>query len=566
MNTFDKNNIKTDDIPLAAVKKKTEFSLVWVIPIVAIIIAGGLVYKAITEKGPVITISFKSADGLEAGNTKIKYKDVEIGIVETIVVSEDLKGVIVTAQMIQEAKHYLKDQTRFWIVRPRLSAGNVSGLGTLLSGSYIAIDIGQDGKPKKSYTGLEIPPVIMSDQPGQKVQLNAPELSSLEQGSPVYYRGITVGQVMKYELSKSGESIDIQVFIESPYDKNILDTTRFWFASGLDVYLDAKGLRIDTQSLISFLIGGLVFTNPDHIKPGLPIKAETILPVYNSYTDAMEIQYTQTDYYLLKFNHSVRGLSIGAPVEFRGFVIGRVVEIGLEADWKNNQLNVSVKILVEPGRIIKHAKNRDDPRNNLENLIKMGMRAQLQTGNIISGSQFIALDFFDGVEPAFLVVHDDIIELPTIPSSLNRLSSSLTSLLNKLEKLPIEQIGDTTSKAIQNINETMDSYKDVANSITGLVASDDIINTLDNFNKSMVSIRNLMAKLEHNLPSQLESVSETATDALSGIQKITASDSDLIFELKQTLREFTKTADSIRTLADQLERHPESIFQGKGTQ
>ena len=408
--------------------------------------------------------------------------------------------------------------------------------------------------------------MIMSDQPGQKIQLSAPQLGSLEQGSPVYYRGITVGQVMKYQLSKSGKSIDIQVFIESPYDKNILDTTRFWFASGLDVDLDAKGLRIDTQSLISFLIGGLVFTNPEHIKPGQPINSETILPVYSSFTDAMEIQYTETDYYLLKFNHSVRGLSIGAPVEFRGFVIGKVVEIGLEADWKNNQINVPVKILVEPGRIIKLAENRDDPRNNLENLIKMGMRAQLQTGNIISGSQFIALDFFDKAEPAFLVAHGDIIELPTIPSSLNRLSSSLTSLLNKLEKLPIEQIGDATSKALQSINETMDSYKDVANSITGLVASDDIINTLDNLNKSMVSIRNLMAKLEHNLPSQLESVSGTATDALSGIQKITAPDSDLIFELKQTLREFTKTADSIRALADHLERHPESILQGKGTQ
>lgn len=564
MNTSEENLIDTGSIPLAGVRKKTEFSLVWIIPIVAVLIAAGLVYKAVTEKGPTITLTFKSAEGLEAGKTKIKYKDVEVGQIETIKVSDDLKGVTLTVQMVKETTSYLTEKTRFWIVRARLAAGSVSGLGTLLSGSYIVIEPGKEGKPETHFTGLEIPPVIMSDQPGQRFRLQASHLGSLERGSPVYFKGIKVGQVIQYELPDQEESVDIQVFIEAPYDKRVVSSTRFWFASGLDVEMNAEGLRIDTQSFVSLMIGGLVFANPDHIKPGAPMTAKTILPIHDSLDEAMKRIYVNKESYLLKFENSVRGLSIGAPVMFRGFPIGEVTDINLEINWEKSETKIPVTIEVEPGRIQKLFTNTKEPGNALKKVIHMGLRAQLQTGNILSGALYVALDFFEGTKPASLVFHDDIVEIPTIPSSLNEITSSLTALLNKLEKLPVDQIGDATLKSIQGIQETVSSFKDVAIEVKGLISSEQLKQTLDNLDQSISSIRKLTTNLEQELPPSLDTVSEKTINTLTGIQKVTAPDSALIFELKQTLREFSKTAQSIRALTDLLERHPEAIIQGKG--
>ncbi|MCP4672260.1 MAG: MCE family protein [Desulfobacula sp.] len=563
MNKIEEPEIKSAALPHAIIQKKKGISIVWIIPLVAIIIAAGLVYKALGEKGPVITISFKSAKGLEAGKTKVKYKDVVIGEIEAIKVSPDLKGVIVTAKLVKDAQGYLSDTTKFWVVRARLAGGNVSGIGTLFSGSYIAIDPGREGKSKNNFKGLEEPPVITSDLPGSYFQLKSPQLGSLEYGSPIYFKGIKVGKVVGYHFSGQKKDLDIKIFIDSPYDQNVFHTTRFWFASGLDIVLDTKGVRIETQSFVSMLIGGLAFGNPEQQKQGSPASEGHIFPLYDSSEDAMAMRYAHKEYYLLKFHNSVRGLSIGAPVEFRGFPIGQVVNIGLEADWDHNQIKIPVKIEVEPERIKQLLQNTNEPGNALEMMVKKGMRAQLKTGNLITGSMYVAIDFFKAITPASIVKHDGIIEIPTIPAALDEWTSNLTSILDKLSKIPLEEIGSAALETIYSLDKTSRTFEKAGEGINELVSSETLKKAVKSLNISLAQIQRLTYELEQNLPSAVDSMSQKTIAALDGIEELTDSDSAIIFELKQTLKEFAKSAQAIGRLADYLEQHPESIIQGK---
>ena len=255
------NHVESAAIPQAVLKTKKSFSIVWLVPLVAVLIGGWLVYKAVTEKGPEITISFKSAEGLEAGKTKIKYKDVEIGQVDTIAIGKDLSHVIVSAELGKGAAPYLTDKTRFWVVRARVSSGAVSGLGTLLGGAYIAIDPREDGKSAREFVGLENQPIISTNEPGRQFKLKAQELGSLQQGTVVYYRQIPVGKVENFTLAENGQDIDIQIFIHEPYHQYVRKNTRFWDASGFDVTLGADGLKVNTQSVLSIMSGGLAFDN-----------------------------------------------------------------------------------------------------------------------------------------------------------------------------------------------------------------------------------------------------------------------------------------------------------------
>ena len=549
-------------LPHAIIQKKKGISFVWFIPIVAVIIAAGLVYKAVTEKGPTITITFETAEGLEAGKTKIKYKDVIIGEVTDIDLGSDLKNIKVTAELDKEAKKYLTEKSNFWVVRARFSAGMASGLGTLLSGSYIVMDPSSEGAATLDFKGLERPPVVTSKAQGRHFQLKAPHLGSVTYGSPIYFKGIDVGQVVGYEFSEQNKNLDIKIFINAPYDSFIFTTTRFWFASGLDMTLNAEGIRLDTESLVSIMVGGLAFANPDEKLHGSLAEDGYVFPLFDSRDDAMAQKFAVKEYYLLKFDHSVRGLSIGAPVEFRGFPFGRVADIDLEADWEKNITKIVVKIEVEPGRLRqvieeKGSQHKGTPVNALKMMVKNGMRAQLQTGNIITGSLFVAIDMFESADPASIVLHDGIIELPTTPAAMVEITNDVTAILAKLSKVPVEEIGSA-------LLDTINSFKTTGDGINKIIYSDSLKESINSLNQSMKHIQRLTSVLEQKMPPALASITKQTNATLSEIEKLAASDSPIIFELKQALTQFARTAQSIKKLTDYLEKHPEALIQGKG--
>src|SRR5262244_4524158 len=335
------------DLPEAVAAPRRRFTpqLIWIVPIVAVLVGGWLAVRAILERGPVITITFKTAEGLEAGKTKIKYKDVEIGLVKTVTLSTDRKGVVATAELSKQVESFLVEDTRFFVVRPRVTAGGVSGLSTLLSGGYIGIDIGKSKTTRRDFVGLEVAPMVTSDTPGRRFLLRANELGSIDAGTLIYFRKVTVGQVITDQLDKDGKGVTFTIFVNAPYDQYVTPNTRFWNASGVDVSVDATGLQLHTESLVSILVGGIAFQADPDAPPESPADANTAFTLFSDRTQAFKRPDTVVDTYLLVFDGSVRGLSPGAPLDFRGVTVGEVVRIGVSVD--PDTLTFTMPVLVK---------------------------------------------------------------------------------------------------------------------------------------------------------------------------------------------------------------------------
>jgi paraquat-inducible protein B len=313
----------------AVVTTRSRPSVVWLIPLIAALVGGFVAYRALSTRGPEIIIVFKSAEGLEAGKTQVKYKDVEVGLVESVALAEDLSDVIVHARMVRGADAYLTEKTQFWVVKPRIAGGQVSGLGTLLSGAYIGLDPVREGKRTRTFHGLDEAPIVTMSEPGEMFVLHSSRAGAIEVGSPVFFRKIQVGQVVSSQLDENDDAITTRIFIREPYHKRVHADSRFWNASGIDMSLGADGIQIDTESIVSILIGGIAFDSPsgDTLEPA-PSGSEFAL--YASRDDAHKRHFTQTVTWMVRFNQSVRGLKVGAPVEFRGLQIGEVTDVSLE--------------------------------------------------------------------------------------------------------------------------------------------------------------------------------------------------------------------------------------------
>ena len=439
--------------------QKRRISIVWLVPLVALAIGGWLVYKAISEKGPTITITFKSAAGLEAGKTKIKYKDVELGQVDSIELGEDLSQVIVKAELVKQAKNFLSENTRFWVVRARVAAGGVSGLGTLFSGAYIGLDPGKPGKPATHFQGLEVPPVVTADLPGSHFVLRASSLGSLNIGDPVYFRRIEVGQVVSYKLDEDGQAVTIKVFVHDPHHKLVRKNTRFWNASGLDVAIGAEGIRVDTESFVTLMIGGIAFDTPANMEPGEPAEENDVFDLYKNRESISEKTYAQKNRWLLHFDGGVRGLKVGAPVELQGIQIGQVLDVNLEFDVDKEAFSIPVLIETEPDRIKATGKLPEgaEEQKIMDYLVAKGMRAQLKTGSLITGQLLVAIDMHPEAPPAKINWEGRYPELPTVPTAMEEITTSLTQLLKKLEKLPIEQIGSDLRDTVSGAKRLMNS-------------------------------------------------------------------------------------------------------------
>jgi paraquat-inducible protein B len=535
----DHSSLDPQAIP-AAIQAKRRFSIVWIVPLVALVIGGWLAFKAISEKGPTITITFTTADGLEAGKTKIKFKDVEIGQVETISLSEDVSKVVVTAKMIKGSEPYLTDQTKFWVVRPRISGGSVSGLGTMLSGAYIGIDGSKAGAPTHHFTGLEVPPVVTIGQPGRHFILRADTLDSLDIGSPVYYRQIQVGQVVSHRLTEDGKAVEVKIFIEAPHHIRVTENTRFWNASGFDLTLNAQGLKVDTQSMVSILTGGIAFDLPKETAPGEEAQENASFFLYADHNAIQEKKYTVRNYYVLLFDESVRGLSVGAPVELYGIKLGEVVDLKLEFDVDTKKFFVPVIVAMEPERISAAKKEEalkiaaNEPGTFLKALVEQqGLRAQLQSGNLLTGQLMVNLVFVADAPKATLSDWNGFTTVPTIPGSFERLQESLSKITASLEKVKFDQIGGELQQTLQETKATVAELGGFAKQLNK-ETSPKLQETLVELQKTLVAVQ-------------------------QGVGK----DSPLNYNTTKTLEELSLTLRALRELASTLDNQPQSILFGK---
>jgi paraquat-inducible protein B len=524
----------------AKVKTGRSFSIVWLVPILALLIGGWLAVKAISEKGPTIKIIFASAEGMEAGKTKIKFKDVDIGQVEEIRLSDDLKHVQVTAELKKEVEKFLNDKTRFWVVRATVRGGSVTGLGTLLGGAYIGIDPATDGQPTKQFNGLDVPPVVTSGLPGRHFWLRADELGSLNIGSPIYYRQIQVGQVVSYGFSPDGQAVDIQLFIEAPHHTQVTENTRFWNASGVDVTLNSQGLKVDTQSLVSILGGGLAFDLPKDAQPGKEAAENTSFRLYPDRASIEEKTYTVRRYWMLYFDQSVRGLSVGAPVEMFGVKVGEVISLELEFDPKKKSFRVPVRVVFEPERIsgtkeLAHTVTTEDADKNLRMYIEeRGLRAQLKSGNLLTGQQIVDLGFHPEAKKVKMTYVDGYPVIPTVGGSLEQIQESLARITSRLEKIPFEQIGVELQQVLVEAKVTIKQAGEFA------------------------------GKLSNETAPQLKATLTELQKTLTELQGTVGKDSPLNYNAKKTLEELSLTLRALRELTETLDRQPQSVIFGKG--
>jgi paraquat-inducible protein B len=520
--------------PAAEIRAKRSFSIIWVVPLVALVIGGWLAYKALSEKGPIITITFETAEGLEAGKTKIKYKDVEIGEVTEIAIEKDLSRVVVTAELKKGVGAYLTDKTRFWVVRARVGAGQVSGLGTLFSGAYIGIDPQKEGKPQKSFKGLEIPPILTAGLPGRHFTLLANDLGSLDVGTPVRYRKVTVGKVVGYQFDPEKDALKIQVFVQAPFHEKVGKETRFYNASGFDVTLDASGLRINTDSMVSVMIGAIAFESPVSLKASEKAPEDFEFRLYPDRESTKQKEYMAKRYFLLYFEDDVRGLASGAPVSFKGIQVGRVVDFSLQYDWKKKDFQVPVLVEIELERIEQVHGKLPEGKTVIDGLVARGLRAQLKTGNVVTGQMFVDLAFHPGAPPAKVRYDEAYPVVPTVPQPLRQLMASVETILGRLDKVPTDEIGRDVKVALESVN--------------------------NNLRKTEA----MFGQIHDNVLPEITRSMQQMQKSLADIEKGYGKDSSTNQELRKALDELGEAARSIRILTEYLQRHPEALIRGKG--
>lgn len=547
----------------AAVKRRGGISLVWLVPIVAALIGAFLAYRAYTEQGPTITLTFQTAEGLEAGKTKLRYLDVEVGTVQTVTIAPDLKHIIVTAGMAPGAEDYLRERTSFWIVKPRVGVGGVSGLGTLLSGAYIGLVPGE-GDASREFIGLEQPPPIDANLAGRRYRLTAASLGSVSPGAPIFYRGIEIGQVLDYQLAADERGLDIDIFVKAPYSELVRTTSRFWNMSGISVSAGSSGFDVQVASLQSLLIGGIEFDTPLGASGGEVAAAETSFPLYPDTASLAQAQFTQQIPFLIHFDGSVRGLSPGASVEFRGITVGRVTSVELEFDPATNKIRIPVGIEIEPQRLVPSGLTPAQAavtgeRRGMAELVRRGLRAQLQSGNLLTGELFVDLTFAPDAPPAALDTSGPIPVIPSIGTTIEALQASVTAIMNKIAALPLDQLVASLSKTAGGL-ETIVNSPDVQQAATTLGA------TLAQVRQTIGRIDAGATPVLDNVATAAESADDTLRQAeatMASLQRTVASNSSLTDNAESVMQELTRAARSIRVLADYLDRHPEALLRGK---
>lgn len=522
----------------AAIKtRRFSVSLVWIVPIVAVLVGISLVVHSWLQEGPTITITFKTGSGLVANKTEVKYRNVVIGRVSEVKLSGDQKRVDATIQLDKQAESFTREDSQFWVVRPRIGAGGVSGIDTLLSGDYIGADIGQADARSKHFTGLENPPPITYGEPGKRFMLHTQDLGSLDIGSPVYYRKIPVGQVVAYELDADGKGVNIEIFVHAPNDAYVTENTRFWNASGIDVNVGANGFSVKTESLSALLVGGVAFRAPEYSPNDEVAIEDKAFDLFEDEHTALAPPNGKAQFLSLRFDQALRGLKVDAPVEFLGVEIGRVVAVNLDFDAKKRSFPVNVGIVIYPQRLGKaHIKMlealKHDPNDEtatvrlLGSFIENGLRAQARSGNLLTGQLYIALDFYPKAEKVAFDPAARPISIPTIPGSLEQLQEKLESMVNKINQLPIERIAGNLDSNLVELRKGLAQFN---------------------------------AKTRPGVQTTLSDVSKTLQSASSTL----AEDSPQREQLSQTLDELGRMSRSLRELSDYMGRHPESLIRGR---
>ena len=538
------------------------FSPIWLIPIAAVAIASWLGWQTLRSRGESITITFDTADGLAAGRTPVSHKAVELGRVQRIELTNDLKRVIVHVQMQRDADRALTDHARFWVVRPRLTPGNISGLETIVSGAYIEMDPGAPGgQPTTTFQGLPQPPGVRSDEPGRTITLKAGRLGAVGQGSPMFYHDVQVGEVLNANPTADGNSFTLQAYIRQPYDKWVHRETRFWNASGLTLSTGGAGIQLQLESLQAVLSGGVAFDNDPSDENTPPSPNGEVFTLYpNQDAAAADIAASRQVNFVAYFTNAVRGIAAGSPVQLYGQRIGTVTGLHLERDPVTG-FRVPIHFTLDRTQLALagHTPDEIETESLVRGLLAKGLHAELQSLNLVTGQQALGLVFDPHSTDTAFTKEDDVIVLPAQGGGLEDLTQSASDILRKVNALPFAEIGE--------------SLQDTLGSVSKLATGPDLKQALQSLSATLASVQQLVQKADTGLSPALKRLPEIA----SNLQETTAradrlvgsvdsgygANSNFSRNLGRLLDQVTEAARTIRELADFLDRHPEALVRGR---
>jgi len=520
----------------ATVSTGRRISAVWFIPLLALGLGAYMVIHDVLTEGPQIDIAFATASGLVEGKTRIKYRDVEMGVVENVRLNDDFDGVIATAKLDRQALPLLREDTRFWVVTARVSLDTVSGLETLFSGAYIQLAPGTGAEGARAFKALDKPPQTPADAAGLRLRLTSETARSLGAGDAVLHKGYTVGRIDSVRFDTGDGLVHYELFIDAPYDSLINSAVRFWNVSGISVSAGADGVTVQTGALETLLLGGVAFGVPEGARAGDPVEQNTAFKLHESYEDILDNPYRYGSDYVMQFKQSVKGLQEGAPVEFRGIRIGQVkrlllkesLEEGLGGDLGDDGLEFAVLIYVEPARLAlpDKAASVDLLRGAIADSVDNGLRGSLEIGNLITGARYINVDYYPDVQPASVGSFLDYSVIPTVDTGLGHLQKQVSSIVEMLAELPLDQ-------TVAEVNRAITSLDDL------LVSADQL----------------LEKQGAQQLPGKLAATLEELTTTLRGL----SSGSEVHEQLQSALLRLNRTLDNFEAASGTLAAKPNAL-------
>lgn len=526
---------------VARVGGDLKFSMVWLVPLVALLIGLWMTYSHYAGQGPIIEITFQSGEGIQAGTTKVRRKNVEIGEVLDLRLSEDAETVVLSVRIYGHAEQLLRKDSQFWVVRPRIGAAGISGLSTLLSGAYIELSPGSEEDLADNFEGLETPPVTPRGTPGLHVTLNSAGNQALRERDPIVFQGIKVGTIEYAFFDNQKRRSYYNAFIAAPYDEMVTENTRFWFNSGLSVELSADGIRFDMASLSTVLAGGVAFDVPEGLPLGERITERGFFTLYPNESASREFYYDNALSFVILFDDSIRGLRPGAPVEYRGVKVGEVVRTDIDYREIENLLEPDSRIPVMIDLVPARFGFADDYAvlgevdERINELIDDGLTAGLAIGNLLTGQKYIELQF-QGDGFGEIQTFDGYTVIPSIDGQLDQLLANASGAMMTINKLPLDQLVDSAHVALDEIAATLAEFRKFASELDEILAdpaSHELVGTL---NAALLSFQQLAVDFSEGSATNIE--------------------------LQQSLQSLARTLNELEPVLRNLRRKPNSLIFG----
>ncbi|AOV97331.1 paraquat-inducible protein B [Edwardsiella hoshinae] len=497
----------------AQIERIKRWSPVWIIPILTALIGAWIIFYHFSHQGPEVTLITQNAEGIVAGKTAIKSRSVDVGTVQSVTLSDNLDQVVVKARLQSGMEKLLRKDSTFWVVKPQIGREGISGLGTLLSGAYIELQPGSSDSEQRDFKLLDQPPLAPPDAKGIRIMLVSDKAGQLNPGDPVLFRGLRVGSVETSGFDTKARKITYQLFIAAPYDTLVTENVRFWVDSGISFDVSAQGMRVQMGSLTTLLSGGVSFDVPQGLAPGKEVANLSDYVLYDNQNSIQDSLYTEHFDMLMFFADSIRGLQVGAPVEFRGIRLGTVAQVPFFVKGLNQRLDadyrIPVLVHIEPERIDTNMGPDFDLRQHLLAIRHGGLRAALKSSNLLTGALYIDLDFYPNAKrwkgPEAI---DGIPLMPTISGGLAQLQQKVTAVLDKLNALPLAPMVKTATATLKTSQETMRKTQETLDALNGILSNKATQSLPADLRQSLIELNRTIKGIQPGSPAYNQMVGD----------------------------------------------------------